>query len=81
MPAKLTRPSLENVVTSLAAGVPVDPADEPVDSLGREWLKGIVALTAGAVPVGLAGTPGTLPSTQGEASDFVDQRLRQAFGI
>jgi phospholipase C len=81
MPAKLTRPSLENVVTSFAAGVPVDPADEPMDSLGQEWLKGIVALTAGAVPLGLASRPLALPSTQGEASDFVDQRLRQAFGI
>jgi phospholipase C len=81
MPAKLTRPSLDNAITSFAAGIPVAPEDEPMDSLSKEWLKGIAALTADAIPVSLGGAPETLPSTQGEAADFVDRRLRQAFGI
>lgn len=81
MPAQLSRPPLDSAIISFAAGVPVDPADEPLDSLSEEWLKGITALTSGAVPLASAAGAETLPSTQGEASDFVDRRLRQAFGI
>ena len=82
MPAKLNRPSLDHIVMSFAAGVPVDPADEPLDSLSREWLSGIAALTAKAAPAHFAGAATEpLPSTQGDASEFVDQRLKQAFGI
>src|SRR5205807_7257096 len=33
MPAKLDRPSLDNIVESAVAGVAVHPADEPLDSL------------------------------------------------
>jgi hypothetical protein len=80
MPKKLNRPPLTGAPISLAAGVPVDPADEPLDSLSREWLEGIMALTTTA-PGALNALPQTLPTTQGEASDVVDQLLRAAFGI
>jgi len=80
MPNKLDRPPLDQTVTSFVAGVPVDPTDEPLDSLSQEWLKGIMALTR-SVPAALNATPETLPTTQGEASDVVDQLLKTAFGI
>jgi phospholipase C len=80
MPNKLDRPSLDHTVTSFVAGVPVEPTDEPLDSLSQEWLKGIMALTS-SVPAALNAAPQTLPTTQGEASDVVDQLLKKAFGI
>lgn len=81
MPAKLKRPSLAQPVASFAAGVAVDPSDEPLDSLTDEWVKGFAELTAkraGLGAVAAAATP--LPRTQGEASQFIDGRLK-ALGL
>jgi hypothetical protein len=83
MPEKLDRPSLENPVASLAAGIPVDPADEPLDSLTEQWVQGIAALTQAKMTPHKASLQSIepLPATQGEASEFVDRRLREAYGI
>src|SRR5262249_54990923 len=43
MPRKLPRPSGESVA-SVAAGVDVDPADEPLDTLTTEWIRGFASL-------------------------------------
>ncbi len=80
IPKKLNRPPLTDTVVSLAAGLPVDPADEPLDSLSKEWLKGVMALTT-TLPAALNAVPETLPTTQGEASDAVEELLKKAFGI
>jgi phospholipase C len=84
MPKKLPRPSLTNVVVSAVAGVPVDPADEPLDSLTREWVEGISRLTAKRPAVkalGLTALAAPPPTTQGAASDFVEERLKTAYNI
>lgn len=60
MPAKLNQPSLASVVTSFAAGIAVDRAEEPIDSLSRDWLKGIAALTGVAAPLDFAEAAATL---------------------
>lgn len=78
MPATLTRPSLASVVTSVVAGVEVDSADEPLDSLTEEWVKGFAELMArrtGATLLGAAASE-PLPRTQGEAADYIDRHLR-----
>jgi len=83
MPTTLPRPSLTNVVVSLVAGIPVDPADEPLDTLGKEWMEGIIKLTSknpALMAIGAA-LPAAAPTTQGEASEFVEQRIRTAFGV
>jgi phospholipase C len=80
MPAALDRPPLENAVVSFAAGVPVHPADEPLDSLTEEWVQGVAALTQEKLGVTTEAIE-PMPTTQGEASDFVERRLREAFGI
>ena len=82
MPATLDRPPLDQAALSMAAGTPVDPADEPLDSLTDEWVKGFAALTArrtGAAVVGAAAME-PIPTTQGEAAEFIDRHLR-AMGI
>jgi len=77
MPAKLNRPALDQAVLSMVAGIPVDPADEPLDTLTDEWVKGFAELTARRAGVGfLAAAAEPLPRTQGEASDFIDHRLK-----
>src|SRR5690349_12468855 len=84
MPKKLPRPSLTNVVVSAVAGVPVDPADEPLDSLSKEWLEGMIKLTAKRPAVkalGAAALAAPLPTTQGAASEFLEERLKQAYNI
>lgn len=78
MPAKLTRPPLDKTVVSEAAGVAVDPADEPLDDLTQEWVKGFAELTArrAGISVAQAAAVGPPPSTQGEAAEFIDRRLK-----
>jgi hypothetical protein len=46
MPLKLNRPSLDQPVSSVVAGIPVDPADEPLDPLIDEWVEGFAELSA-----------------------------------
>jgi phospholipase C len=84
MPKKLPRPSLANVVVSFVAGAPVDLADEPLDSLSKEWLEGTIKLAAkspGVMALSADALAAPPPNTQGAASDFVEARLRDAFNI
>jgi hypothetical protein len=84
MPKKLPRPSLANPVVSAVAGVPIDPADEPLSPLAKEWLEGTIKLTAkspAVMALGAATLTTPPPSTQGAASDFVEARLKKAFNI
>lgn len=78
MPSKLDRPPLDQSVLSLAAGIPVDPADEPLDSLTEEWVKGFAELIARRTGAGLLGAAAIepMPTTQGEAAEFIDRHLR-----
>jgi phospholipase C len=82
MPAKLDRPPLEQAVVSMAAGVRVDPADEPLDELTDEWVKGFAELIARRSGAKLVGAEAVepIPATQGEAADFIDRHLA-ALGI
>jgi phospholipase C len=80
MPKKLPRPSVTDAIISSVAGIPVDPADEPLSSLTREWMYGILALT-GAIPTLKTVHAPAAPDTQAEAARFVRQRLKAAFGI
>jgi phospholipase C len=82
MPKKLKRPALDKTVFSAVAGIPVDPADEPLDSLTEEWVKGFAELTARRAGMGFleATTAQPLPRTQGEAANFIDRRLK-ALGL
>lgn len=84
MPKKLPRPSLIDAVVSAVAGVPIEPADEPLDPLAKEWLEGTIKLTANSPSVmalGAAALAAPPPATQGAASDFVEARLKMAFKI
>jgi phospholipase C len=80
MPKKLPRPSVTNAMMSKVAGIRVDPADEPLSSPTREWMLGIFAITEAIAAVKKVGAP-AVPDTQGEASRFIRQRLKTAFGI
>lgn len=84
MPKTLPRPPLTNVVVSAVAGVPVDPADEPLDSLSKEWLEGTLKLAAkspGVMALSATALATPRPATQGAASDFLEARLKRAFNI
>jgi phospholipase C len=83
MPATLDRPPMDDTVVSLAAEVLVDPADEPLDSLTEKWVEGIAALTQERMGLTAltAESVEPLPTTQGDAADFVDRRLREVLGI
>ncbi len=82
MPDKLPRPSLASATRSLALGSPVD---EPLDSLTKEWVEGFMALTASTAELGKRGLAQeeavAVPETHGDAAEFVDNRLKAAFGI
>jgi phospholipase C len=85
MPAKLPRPSLADTALSVAAGIPVDPADEPLSSLTAEWLHGITVLAGRGKALAAEGTAPEksepVPTTQGEAAEFIDRLLNKSFGI
>ena len=77
MPKKLTRPSLHEAVMSTVAGVPVNPADEPLDTLTEEWVKGFTELLARRSGANLLeAAPGAMPTTQGEAAELIDRHLK-----
>lgn len=78
MPLQLERASLAETVESVVAGVPLDPADEPLDSLTAEWAAGMLEHIR--VPQGQASLESVqaVPHTQGEASEVIDGRLRAA---
>ncbi len=82
MPAKLSRPALTQTASSIVAGIQVDPADEPLDSLTEEWVNGFAELTARRMGMGAvhAASEGPLPRTQGEAAEFIERRLK-ALGL
>ena len=74
MPQKLNRAPLEDTVESVVAGVPVHPADEPLDELTRDWSAGMLSLLGG----GLEAVEAPAPTTQGEAAAAIEERLRAA---
>jgi phospholipase C len=83
MPSKLDRPSLEEVVQSVAAEEPVDPADEPLDEMLQDWLEGMIVLSQPKTTVEGVETAAPKPQkpvTQGDAAELIDQRLR-AMGL
>jgi len=47
MPKTLNRASMEDTIESVVAGVPVQPADEPLDSLTEDWAMGMLSLLQG----------------------------------
>jgi len=71
---------------AVAAGIPVEPGDEPLTSLQQEMLEGFIAMTSapilaavtGAAPAAAAVSP-ALPSTQGDAAAFVESQLSAIF--
>jgi phospholipase C len=71
MPARLKRPPLNDTVESVVAGVPVHPADEPLDSLTEEWAMGMLSLLQGGLE-----SVEEVPTTQGDASAAIDRALR-----
>ena len=73
MPTKLNRAPLEETVESVVAGVPLNPADEPLDELTSEWAMGMLAL----LPGGLESVEET-PTTQGEAAAAIQAKLAAA---
>jgi phospholipase C len=84
MPKKLPRPPLADAAVSVVAGVPLDPADEPLSSLVKEWLEGTIKLTAkspAVMALSAAALEAPPPATQGAASNFVEARMRMAFKI
>ncbi|MBS0173811.1 MAG: hypothetical protein JSR64_07235, partial [Nitrospira sp.] len=78
MPAKLERASLEGTVESVVAGVPLHPADEPLDDLTREWSAGMLALLPSATLESTEDPGAPTPTTQGEAAELLHQRLEAA---
>ena len=70
--------SLATVVTSLVAGVQIDPGDEPLDSLTEEWVQGFAELIARRTGAALLGAAASepLPRTQGAAADYINRHLR-----
>jgi hypothetical protein len=79
MPAKLNRPSLNQTVTSEVAGVNVKPEDEPLDDLTEEWVKSFAELSARRAGLTVTQTTSAagMPTTQGQASEFIDARLKR----
>ncbi len=78
MPVRLDRPQIDHTVMSVVAGVAVDPADEPLDSLTDEWVRGFAELISRRTGANLVGPDAVeaIPTTQGEASEFIDRHLR-----
>ncbi|HYY30423.1 MAG TPA: alkaline phosphatase family protein, partial [Chthoniobacterales bacterium] len=73
MPERLNRAPLEEIVESVVAGVPLHPADEPLDDLTRDWALGMLSLLSG----GLESVEET-PTTQGEAAAAIEAKLEAA---
>jgi phospholipase C len=73
MPERLNRPPLQEIVESVVAGVPLHPADEPLDDLTRDWALGMLSLLSG----GLESVEET-PTTQGEAAAAIEAKLEAA---
>jgi phospholipase C len=76
MPAKLTRPDLQDAVESVVAGIDVPPGNEPLDSLTEEWVQGTLALLKLQSPPapGLEAVE-VAPQNQGEASAAIQRGL------
>ena len=78
MPAKLTRPALDDATESVVAGVEQDPADHALDSLTEDWARGMLSLMGGGGLESVA--VAAAPETQGEAAAAIDQQLK-AMGL
>jgi hypothetical protein len=75
MPKKLDRATLEDNVESAVAGVPIHPADEPVDELTQAWSEGMVSLLCGGQE---SVEEAAVPTTQDAAADAVPASLKAA---
>jgi phospholipase C len=73
MPKTLNRAPLEDIVESVVAGAPVDPADEPLDELTQNWSMGMLSLLGGGLE-----SVEEAPTTQGAAAAAVQAQLRAA---
>jgi phospholipase C len=49
VPERLNRAPLEETVEPVVAGVPLHPADEPLDDLTRDWTLGMLSLLSGGL--------------------------------
>ncbi len=79
MPAKLDRPALDATTESVVAGIPIHPANEPLDEMTRDWSLAMLSNIRGineSIPQ-LEGIP-TTPHTQGEATAAINRRLLEA---
>ena len=79
MPAKLTRPSLEDTNESVVAGVPMHPAGEPLDEMTRDWALGMLKMIRGTnESMPQLESVEAVPQTQGEAAAAIEARLQAA---
>jgi phospholipase C len=82
MPQTLPTPTVGGDAESVVAEAAVTPSDEPLDTLTEEWVRGFARLTESLIPsAGAAEAVEAVPTTHGDAAEFVDRRLRDAFGI
>jgi phospholipase C len=75
-PATLPRAPLPQI--TVPAGDPRHPANQPLDRDQRDLVMKVFHLTQRSQPKSL--TAASLPMTQGEAHDFVQQSYRKHFG-
>jgi phospholipase C len=75
MPKKLDRAPIEDNVESVVAGVPMNPADEPLDELTKDWSAGMLSLLGSGLE---SVEPEEVPTTQGQAADAVQASLKAA---
>jgi phospholipase C len=73
MPERLNRVPLDETVESVVAGVPLHPADEPLDDLTRDWALGMLSLLSGGLE-----SVEEPPATQGEAAAAIEAKLEAA---
>jgi phospholipase C len=79
MPAKLTRPSLEDTNESVVADVPMHPADEPLDEMTHDWALGMLKMIRGSnESLPQLESVEADPQTQGEAAAAIEARLQAA---
>ena len=80
MPTVLDRVPLDEIVESVVAGVPLHPADEPLDSLTQDWAMGMLSMIRGRSGTSLPDLESVevTPQTQGEADVAIQRRLKAA---
>ncbi len=78
MPKTLTRPPLQGITESIAAGITMDPSTEPLDDLTEEWAKAMPLHIRGNLDTDSVVGPEPDIQTQGEAVDLIEARLKAA---